>query len=142
MNEIYRLSEYEFTGIEEEVRYLFEGTGTVNSPENCYEAARLLKIKLIQYSKLKKSARDIVSRKYEEGFSFFNESTGFQICYNDSLSEEKVRETIWYEIAHIQLDHFDGKNKKSQEQMQAECLYFLFCVICRIFISKVIKGAA
>lgn len=142
MNEKYRLNEYEFYEIEKEAECFFMGLGTVTPPADCYEAAGLLKIELIQYSKLKEGVSGLFRAKFEEGFSVFNKNTGFQIYYNDSLSDEKIQETIWYEIAHIHLGHFDRGNKKSQEQMQAECLYFICLVAFFTIIAETLRGAA
>lgn len=100
---------------EAEADDLIDDLGVKNFPLNCFEIAELLGIKMHAYSEFPEEERQFIISKYQEGFSLFNNNC-FHIYYNDSLDYNRTKFTVWHEIGHIQLGHFDSDNKISQKQ--------------------------
>lgn len=113
----------EYDEIEETVTNLFEDLGFSNFPIDCVEVASRLRIELKKYSEVPKEDKDFIVSKYEDGYSTCLGKFRYVIYYNDKLTPERIKFTIWYEIGHIQLGHYDNCTK-SQELMKAEANHF------------------
>lgn len=113
----------EYDEIEETVNNLFEDLGYTQFPVDCFDLASKLKIDVKKYSDIQPEDRDMLIAKYEDGYGSCLGKFRYVIYYNDSLPDDRIRFTIWYEIGHIQLGHYDNCSK-SQERMKAEANHF------------------
>ena len=113
----------EYDEIEEAVVSLFEDLRCTEFPVDVFELAGKLKIDVQKYSEVPPEDREMLVSKYEDGYSTCLGKYRYKIYYNDLLKEERIRFTLWYEIGHIQLGHFDNCHK-TQEVMKAEANHF------------------
>lgn len=113
----------EYDEIEETVTSLFEDLGFTSFPVDCWEVASRLKIDLKKYSEVSKEDKDMLVAKFEDGYGSCLGKYRYAIYYNDEIDSDRIKFTIWYEIGHIQLGHYDNC-KKSQQQMKAEANHF------------------
>ena len=117
------LSGWEYDDIERTATDLFEDLGLTKFPPNCFEIAAKLKIELKKYSELSEEKREMMVSDYEDGYTTNTGKCKYTIYYNDKMDENRIRFTLWYEIGHIQLGHFDNC-KKPQARMKAEANHF------------------
>lgn len=117
------LQGWEYDEIEDTVTDLFEDLGFTEFPVSCFEVASKLKIELKKYSEVPEEDREMLVSKYEDGYGSNLGKYRYVIYYNDTKDADRIRFTIWYEIGHIQLGHYD-KFDKTQERMKAEANHF------------------
>ena len=111
----------DYNRIEEELTYLIEDLGLKYFPMDCFEVAVLLKIEVRTYSDFCKEDRNFVVSKAKDGFTV-RKNGGFVIYYDASVRRDRVLFTIWHEIAHIHLGHFESNI--SYKQMEEEANHF------------------
>lgn len=121
MKKLLQASDY--ARIEDVVNDLIEDLGLRQFPVNCFEVAFMLGIEIKKYSQFSKTDRDFVVSEYEDGFSITSAGK-FIIYYNDSMDRRRNKFTIWHEIAHIQLGHFESDCMISYEQKEMEANHF------------------
>ncbi len=117
------LQGWEYDEIEDTVTNLFEDLGFTEFPVSCFEVASKLRIELKKYSEVPEEDREMLVSKYEDGYGSNLGKFRYVIYYNDKKDANRIRFTIWYEIGHIQLGHYD-KFDKTQERMKAEANHF------------------
>lgn len=117
------LQGWEYDEIEETVTDLFEDLGFTEFPLDCFEVASKLRIDLKKYSEIPEENREMIVSKFEDGYGSYLGKYRFVIYYNDDMNPDRIRYTIWYEIAHIQLGHY-YKFNKTQERMKSEANHF------------------
>lgn len=118
-----RLEGWEYDEIEEIATDLLEDLGFSQFPLNPFEVANKLSIEIKKYSEIPNQNKDFVISKYEDGFSSLIAKSKYIIYYDEKISYKRIIFTLWYEIGHIQLGHYDNETK-TQERMKAECNYF------------------
>lgn len=105
MNGILKGSDYE--KIEEEANELIEALGLNVFPLNCFEVAAKLNIKLKSYADITdEEDRKFVESKLADGCSTLK-ANGYIIFYNEQQDKNRIKFTIWHELAHIQLGHIE-----------------------------------
>ena len=127
----------DYERIEEEVTNLIEDMNIKYFPFNCFEVASLLNIEVKSYSSIPKEDQEMCLSKTEDGYSTKNGNI-YIIYYNDKMPLHRIKFTIWHEIGHIQLGHFE-ENEKSDELMEKEANHFAayaMAPICLIFAYK------
>ena len=118
---IFKETDYE--EIEEEANNLIMDLGLEQSQLNCFEVAFLLGIALRKYSEVPAYYRTFLMSKSEFGYSIRNEKQ-YVIYYNDALDKDRIRFSIWNEIAHIQLGHLESDCQRSRAQLEEDAKYF------------------
>ena len=121
MKKILKGSDYD--RIEEFANDLIEDLGLKLFPVNCFEVAFLLGIEIKKYSEIPDEDRDFVVSKYEDGYSVRIENK-YIIYYNDTMIRERIKFTIWHEIAHIQLGHLEPDCTESYARLEEEANHF------------------
>lgn len=130
------LKGHDYDGIDEVANDLIEDLGLRRFPLDCFEVAFLLGIELRQYSGLSEQDRIFVESRYKDGYSV-RTAGKYVISYNDSMNRNRVKFTIWHEIAHIQLGHFEGACAKSEALMEEEANHFAAYVMAPLaFVHK------
>ena len=117
------LKGYDYNAIEETANDLIEDLGLRLFPVNCFEVAFLLGIEIKKYSEIPEADRDFVVSKYEDGYSI-KICGKYIIYYNDTLDRNRIKFTIWHEIAHIQLGHLEYDCTKSYARLEEEANHF------------------
>lgn len=122
MGKVY-LQGWEYDEIEDTVTDLLEDLGFTEFPVDCFEVASRLRIDIKKYSEVPEEDREMLVAKYEDGYGTCLAKYRYAIYYNDKKNADRIRYTIWYEIGHIQLGHYDSFDK-TQERMKAEANHF------------------
>lgn len=122
MEKVY-LQGWEYDEIEDTVTDLLEDLGFTEFPVSCFEVASRLRIDVKKYSEVPEEYREMLVGKYEDGYGTCLAKYRYAIYYNDKMNADRIRYTIWYEIGHIQLGHYD-RFDKTQERMKAEANRF------------------
>lgn len=134
MSKILTGSDYD--RIEEAANDMIEDLGLTLFPVNCYEVAHLLGIELKKYSEIPMADRIAAQQKMECGYSA-RLGNKYYIMYNDGLDRNRVKFTIWHEIAHIQLGHVELDCQKSYDRQEEEANHFAAYVMAPLaFIHK------
>ena len=99
--------------IKHEVLFMYEECEVVSYPIDCYEIARKLFYTLVPYSSLTDHQLRLAMEYSSDGFSVLRQmpDTGMYrwfIFYNDFNSNQRQRWTIFHEIGHIYLGHFEN----------------------------------
>lgn len=123
MNKNKILKSYDYDRIEETANDLIEDLGLKLFPVNCFEVAFLLGIELKKYSETPDEDRDFVASKSDDGYSIKIHDK-YIIYYNDAIDRNRIKFTIWHEIAHIQLGHFEPDCSKSYAHIEEEANHF------------------
>lgn len=131
---IFKGTDYE--EIEEEANNLIMDLGLEQSQLNCFEVAFLLGIALRKYSEVPAYYRTFLMSKSEFGYSIRNEKQ-YVIYYNDALDKDRIRFSIWNEIAHIQLGHLESDCQGCRERLEDDANYFAdYIMTCHNFSYK------
>lgn len=117
------LSGKDYNEIEETANDLIEDLGLQLFPVNCFEVAFLLGIEIKKYSAIPEEDREFVVSKSEDGYSLRIHDK-YIIYYNDTLDKNRIKFTIWHEIAHIQLGHLEMDCQKSNSRIEEEANHF------------------
>lgn len=117
------LSGKDYDRIEEAANDLIEDLGLKLFPVNCFEVAFLLGIELKKYSEIPEEDRAFVESKYEDGYSIKIQDK-YIIYYNDSIDKNRIKFTIWHEIAHIQLGHVEPGCTERYARIEEEANHF------------------
>lgn len=117
-----------YTEIKHEVSFMFEECGVNEFPINCFLIAKKLYYKLIPYSALLDWQLRLALQFDPDGFSTIhkNPETGmyeFYIFYNDFGAYKRQRWTIFHEIGHIYLGHFEN-DALTDDEKEAEANFF------------------
>ena len=113
----------DYDRIEENASDLIEDLGLKLFPVNCFEVAFLLGIEIKKYSDIPAEDRDFVSSKAKDGYSIKIRNK-YIIFYNDALDRNRIKFTIWHEIAHIQLGHLEPDCTGSYARLEEEANHF------------------
>lgn len=113
----------DYDRIEEIANDLIEDLGLKLFPVNCFEVAFLLGIEIKKYSEIPTADRGFVLSKYEDGYSI-KICGKYIIYYNDAIDYNRIKFTIWHEIAHIQLGHLEADCMGSYERLEEEANHF------------------
>ena len=117
------LKRKDYDRIEEELNILIEDYGVKYFPMDCFEVASLMNIEIKSYSQFSQEDCDFIVSHSEDGFTIFKNKK-YVIYYNEKKNDERIRFTIWHEIAHIHLGHLEKDCKISYEQMEEEANHF------------------
>lgn len=111
-----KLSNDRYEEIKKAVVDLFEACSICCTPISGYEIAVNLGIKVIPYSALLPSKRQIAIRTCPDGFSGFDDGE-WRICVNDDdqIPYGRINFTILHEIAHIVLNHTEDSELADAE---------------------------
>ncbi len=126
MRKILKGNDYE--RIEDEANNLIEDLGIKLFPVNCFEVAAYLSIEIHTCSEFDEADRDFIVSKFNDGFTILKGGK-YIIYYNDAILRERIKFTIWHEIAHIQLGHLESDCMISYEQMEEEANHFAVYVM-------------
>ena len=101
-----------YNEIKYEVLFMYEECEIETFPIDCFEIARRLYYHLVPYSCLPDHALRLAMQYSPDGFStiYHNPNTGmyeWYIFYNDYNCFQRQRWTIFHEIGHIYLGHFE-----------------------------------
>lgn len=117
------LQKIDYEKIENAFIDLVEDCGFSSFPVDFFDLARRLDVELVEYSSLSQKDWEQFECKYRDGLSLIHGGQ-YQILYNDCiLPKGRMRFTLWYELGHIALHHFDDEFK-SAERQAAECRHF------------------
>lgn len=113
-------SRYEY--IKETVVELFEKNNIQSIPIDPFDIAHKLGVRIISYSSMNPAALAQARAISDDGFSMqVDETIGpfgvdqWYICYNDKMSEKRIRFTLMHEIGHIVLDHTEASDLAESE---------------------------
>lgn len=114
--------------IKHEVLFMYEECEVVSYPIDCYEIAQKLCYILVPYSSLTDHQLRLAMEFSSDGFSVLRKmpDTGMYrwfIFYNDFNNKQRQRWTIFHEIGHIYLGHFECDDL-SDEEKEAEANFF------------------
>lgn len=117
-----------YNEIKHEVLFMYEECEITSLPIDCFEIARKLYYHLVPYSQLSDRALRQAMQYSSDGFSSIrkNPYTGMYewfIFYNDFNSLPRQRWTIFHEIGHIYLGHFEDYTM-SDAQKESEANFF------------------
>lgn len=121
----------DYDQVEEACNILIEDLGIKFFPVNCFEVAWLLGIEIKKYSEIPQEDREKVVSKTEDGYSA-KIGDRFFIYYNDLMPQNRIKFTIWHEIAHIQLGHLDSDCTKNDDLMEEEANHFAAYIMAPI----------
>ena len=113
----------EYDRIEEIANDMIEDLDLKLFPVNCFEVAFLLGIEIKKYSEIPDADREFIISKCEYGFTIRKGGKYF-IYYNDTLDRNRIKFTIWHEIAHIQLGHLESDCAKPYALLEEEANHF------------------
>ncbi len=131
-----RLKCEKYDEIEEEANCLFEDLGFREYPVDPFEVARLLMVEIRFYSEIPAPDRSFVASRFEDGYGVRLYKNKYFIYICDDMPKERVKFTLWLEIGHIQLGHYD-QCEKSQEIMSAEAKAFAkYCIAALPFVAE------
>ncbi|MBP5437778.1 MAG: ImmA/IrrE family metallo-endopeptidase [Treponema sp.] len=126
----------DYEEIEDAANNLIEDLGLEQSQLNCFEVVFLLGIGIKKYSELPAADRIFLMSKSRDGFSIRTERQ-YVIYYNDSLDKDRIRFSIWNEIAHIQLGHLESDCQGCRERLEDDANYFAnYIMTCHNFSYK------
>lgn len=102
---------------------MYEECEIVSYPIDCYEIARKLYYILVPYSSLTDHQLRLAMEFSSDGFSILRKmpDTGMYrwfIFYNNFNNKKRQRWTIFHEIGHIYLGHFECNNLSDEEKEQ------------------------
>ena len=117
------LKRNDYDKVEEEADNLVEDLGLKFFPLDCFQVAELLGIEIHKCSEFSFGDEEFVVSRYSDGFTVFKNGK-FHIYYNESQNYNRIKFTIWHEIAHIQLDHLEADCTKSKKQKEEEANHF------------------
>ena len=117
-----------YNQIKKDVLFMYEECEIVSYPIDCYEIARKLYYILVPYSSLTDHQLRLAMEFSSDGFSILRKmpDTGMYrwfIFYNNFNNKKRQRWTIFHEIGHIYLGHFECNNL-SDEEKEAEANFF------------------
>lgn len=122
--------------IQENANCLFEDLGFTEYPVNPFEVAKRLMIEIKYYSSIPPEDKDFVVSKFEDGYGVKISDVKYTIYLSDEMPEERIKFTLWLEIGHIQLGHYE-QNEKSQALMNAEAKAFAkYCIAALPFVNQ------
>ena len=131
-----RLTREQYDEIEETANCLFEDLGFTDYPVDPFEVAERLMIEVKFYSEIPDSDRDFVVSKFEDGYGVNTLNQKYMIYICDDMPKKRVLFTLWLEIGHIQLGHYD-QCEKSQALMNTEAKAFAkYCVAPMPFVAE------
>ena len=113
----------DYDEVEEEAENLIEDLGLNVFPLDCFMVADLLSIDVHKCSEFSKKDKKFIVSKYKDGFTIFKKGR-YIIYYNDSVGFNRIKFTIWHEIAHIQLGHLEKDCTKSKQRQEEEANHF------------------
>ena len=114
------LSKLRYNEIEEEVADMFEESGLHTIPIDPEKIAKALGYIVIPYSAFPFETRLRMVQISKDGFSKLIQDphTGmlrFCIYYNDKKPPQRQRFTLFHEIGHCRLGHFEGRRSLSYD---------------------------
>ncbi|MCR5316650.1 MAG: ImmA/IrrE family metallo-endopeptidase [Treponema sp.] len=118
----------DYEEIEDAANNLIEDLGLEQSQLNCFEVVFLLGIGIKKYSELPAADRIFLMSKSRDGFSIRTERQ-YVIYYNDSLDKDRIRFSIWNEIAHIQLGHLEADCHGARAHFEEDAKHFANYII-------------
>lgn len=136
-----RLTGYEYDKIEEFATDMLDDLGIKEFPVDCFKTAELLGIKLKRYSDLTPYDADFILKIIPDGFSL-KKARSFYIYFNDMADKNRIKFTIWHEIAHIQLSHDqiltgDNISDNYKAKLEEAANHFAQYIMCPpVFIYK------
>lgn len=110
-----RLSNERYEEIKHIITDLFVKYGVTCVPVNGFELATKMGIKVIPYSAIPESKRELLFMKSEDGFCVERSLGEWYIYYNDTKDYGRVNNTIMHEIGHITLDHSEDSELAEKE---------------------------
>lgn len=126
----------DYDKIEETANDMIEDLGIKLFPVNCFEVAHLLGIELRKYSEFSEEDKNFIVQKYEDGYSIKIDSK-YIIYYNDTSDRNRIKFTIWHEIAHIQLGHLETDCDGNYARLEEEANHFASYIMAPlVFIHK------
>lgn len=130
-----QLKSERYEEIQETANCLFEDLGFTEYPVNPFEVARRLMIELKYYSSIPLEDKDFIVSKFEDGYGVKISGLKYTIYLSDEMPKERIKFTLWLEIGHIQLGHYE-QNEKSQALMNAEAKAFAkYCIAALPFVT-------
>lgn len=123
------LTKSRYNEIEEEVADMFEESGLHTIPIDPESIAKALGYIVIPYSAFSDENRYRMMQISKDGFSKLkaDPSTGmlrFVIYINDDQYHERKRFTLFHEIGHCRLGHFEDRSSLSYEEQESEANHF------------------
>jgi len=113
-----RLLDKRYEEIKRIVVSLFTELNLYIVPVDCFKICELLGIRVIKYSEVKEEKRKACKAFSKDGFFLEKEKNGqsvFEIYYDDSMYDRRIRFTIMHEIGHIVLDHTEHSDLAESE---------------------------
>lgn len=111
-------SNYEY--IKQEIVNLYINYNVNQLPIDIFTLISNLNIEIFTYSASSIISKELESKMSQDGFYLFNLNQEM-IFYNDLKSPERIRMTLFHEVAHSVLGH---SNNMSQDFMEAEANFF------------------
>lgn len=113
--------------IERTADEVFEDLGICVFPNNPFFVLGCLGVDIVEYSNLKQEDRNCLMARSKDGFTTFGDGR-YTVYYNDGMPQGRVRFTLWHEIGHIMLEHFD-RDSTSYREKEAEANHFAaYCI--------------
>lgn len=130
-----QLKSERYEEIQENANCLFEDLGFTEYPVDPFEVAKRLMIEIKYYSSIPLEDKDFVVSKFEDGYGVKFSGIKYMIYLSDEMPEERIKFTLWLEIGHIQLGHYE-QHEKSQALMNAEAKAFAkYCIAALPFVN-------
>lgn len=117
------LQRNDYDRVEEEAENLVEDLGLKNFPLDCFQVAEQLDIGIHKCSEFPIKDEEFIVSRYPDGFTVFKKGK-YHIYYNESQNLNRIKFTIWHEIAHIHLGHLEADCTISKEQKEEEANHF------------------
>ena len=128
----------DYDEVEEEAENLIEDLGLNVFPLDCFMVADLLSIDVHKCSEFSKKDKKFIVSKYKDGFTIFKKGR-YIIYYNDSVGFNRIKFTIWHEIAHIQLGHLEKDCTKSKQRQEEEANHFASHVMAPLALIHILE---
>ena len=117
------LKRNDYNWVEEEAENLVEDLGLKIFPLDCFQVAEQLDIGIHACSEFSTKDEEFIVSRYPDGFTVFKKGK-YHIYYNESQDSNRIKFTVWHEIAYIQLGHLEADCTKSKEQKEEEANHF------------------
>lgn len=121
-----KITDLRYEKIKQTVVNVLQKTNLSSYPINCFELCYQLHIKIKKYSERQSHILELVSLS-EDAFCCYKEKSGYsywEIWYNDKKDINRIRFSIFHEIGHICLDHFNH-----EKLAEAEANFFAAYII-------------
>lgn len=106
---------------------VFEDLGISVFPSDPFYVLGCLGVSVIKYSNFIQESRNCLMARSKDGFTTFGDDR-YTVYYNDRMPQGRIRFTLWHEIGHIMLEHFE-KDEIPSRKKEAEANHFAaYCI--------------